>query len=59
MFQQNASKFVILLEYKNQRSFFHYVDIEQVIHITERNKVAQNEKQKSTWVFVFQNYDNF
>ena len=59
MFQRNASKFAILLEYENPHRIFHfsfratlffplmnalvYVDIDQGIH-KGKMKVAQNEK---------------
>ena len=56
MLQQYSSKFAILFEYKNPRSFLcfsfratlcfslAYVDIDQGINYGE-NKVARNEKQ--------------
>ena len=54
MFQWNALKFAILLEYKNPHSLFvfqiYYVDIEQGALIRRENKVAGNEKRKKNYV---------
>ena len=69
MFQRNASKFAIFLEYENPCSFFHFVLlffslmnalVYIGIHWGEKNKVARNEKNKiATYVFVFQRYGKF
>ena len=58
MFQRNASKFAIHLEYKNSHCW-------SMLHrpghsLGGKNKLAQYEKhKKSMWVFVFQKYGKF
>ena len=74
MFQQNASKYAIFLEYENTSSFFHFVLYYLIFEcpglcqqkpehsLAEKNKVTQNEKQKNLHgfsVFKFQKYGKF
>ena len=59
MFQQNASKFAIFLEYENPHSFFRFSFHAMYFYFFPNDElVAQNEK-KTMWVFIFQKYSNF
>ena len=75
MFQQNASKFAIFLEYENPRSFFHFPFRATLFFspnecpglsqhspghsLGEKIKLHEMKNIKTTWVFVFQKYAKF
>ena len=50
MFQQNASKFAIFLEYENLHAYYFSLSTQTRAFIRGKNKVACNEKQTKKYV---------